>query len=115
MAAPSVLDGLILSELRKGRGVELPAIVQNYEDHAGKVLGISLPYESRPDVTRKVPFDSSDGVVMVAHAMQHEDVHKVTLCSGFAVNVAASGGQDETVILTCAHTLEEVNESYCWS
>lgn len=113
VAAPSVLDALVLSELRKARGVALPAIVQHYEDRSGSVLDDPLPYESRPDKTRRVTFDGTDGVVMVAHAIQHGDAHKVALCTGFVLNVpsessAAEGGESQ-VVLTCAHTLEEVN------
>ena len=93
------------------------------------MLDQPLPYESRPRADRKVNFDRMDvfsesGVVMVAHAIRHQDRHQVALCSGFALNVPArtepngkgkapenrrEGGS--TVIVTCAHTLEEVNLS----
>ena len=114
IAAPSALDALILSQLRNLPGASLPTLVGNFDDHAGHVLDTPLPYESRPNATRRVTFDGSDGVVMVAHAMQHGDAHKVALCTGFALNVPADkeGGENgNTVILSCAHTVEEVNEA----
>ena len=94
------------------------------------MLDQALPYESRPRSDRKVNFDRADvftdsGVVMVAHAVQHQDRHQVTLCSGFALNVpshvdpngkgkAPESGRSESrsIIVTCAHTLEEVNLPY---
>lgn len=112
VTTPSALDALILPELRASRGASLPAIVQNYDDHAGHVLETSLPYESRPNATRRVTFEDSDGVVMVAHAIQHGDAHKIALCTGFALNVVSEGGDNDaghTVVLSCAHTVEEVN------
>lgn len=111
--APSVLDALILSEVRRSRGASLPSLVLNYEDNSGATLETPLPYESRPAQTRRVSFDNSDGVVMVAHAMQSGDAHKVTVCTGFALDVSlpstSPDGDHETVVVTCAHTLEEVN------
>ncbi|KAI0803036.1 hypothetical protein BC629DRAFT_1580963 [Irpex lacteus] len=118
VATPSALDALILSELRASRGVSLPAIVQNYDDHAGHVLETSLPYESRPNAARRVTFEDSDGVVMVAHAIQHGDAHKVALCTGFALNVASEEGDKDaghTVVLSCAHTVEEMRNSQLFS
>ncbi len=112
VATPSALDALILSELHVSHGASLPAIVQDYDDHAGHALETFLPYESRPNLTRRVTFEDSDGVVMVAHAIQHSDAHKVALCTGFALNVASEGGDKDagnTVVLSCAHTVEEVN------
>lgn len=109
VAAPAALDALILSELRASRGAPLSTIVQQYVDHSGHVLDSPLSYESRPDGSRRVRYDDSDGVVLVAHAMQHGDAYKVALCTGFALNVAQDDGNKErTVILSCAHTLEEV-------
>ncbi|KAI0348713.1 hypothetical protein BDW22DRAFT_1319135 [Trametopsis cervina] len=105
------LDALVLSELHKSRGATLPAIVTQYVDNAGHVLQTPLPYESRPDTTRRVAFDSSDGVVLVAHAFRHGDAHKVALCTGFVLNASSSSQNDDggAVVLSCAHTLEEVN------
>ncbi|KAI0085651.1 hypothetical protein BDY19DRAFT_896116 [Irpex rosettiformis] len=111
---PSALDALILSELRSSSGASLPGIVENYNDRAGHVLETSLPYEPRPNATRRVTFNDSDGVVMVAHAIRHGDEHKVALCTGFALNLNSggpSGENENTVILSCAHTIEEMRNS----
>jgi len=113
IAATSILDAPILSELRRSRGATLPTVVQKYLDNAGKTLNTPLPYESRPNGARTVNFDDSDGVVMVAHAIQHGEAHKIALCSGFVLDVAGEpqGGEERTVVLTCAHTLEEMRNS----
>lgn len=120
-AAPSALDALVLSQLRTASAPGLPALIQDYEQNEGFVLEPSLPYESRPTQDRRVSFERSateialdNGVVMVAHAFQHRDRHKVAICSGFVLNVpsvvgATDGAQGDTVVATCAHTLEEVN------
>ena len=70
-----------------------------------------LPYESRPSDERRLKEDEDDGVYLVAHAAQHDDRYKVSLCSGFVLNVPASedGADTGSVLATCAHTLEEVS------
>ena len=78
---------------------------------SGKVLDASLPYESRPNAERKVKFDEAEqNVVMVAHAIRAGDRHKVSVSSGFALNVPskAADGETQSVVLTCAHTFQEV-------
>lgn len=119
-AAPA-LDSLVLSQLRTTPAPGLPALIQDYERNEGYVLEPSLPYESRPAQDRRVSFERpaleaalNNGVVMVAHAFQHRDRCKVAICSGFVLNVppldgAADSAQGDTVVATCAHTLEEVN------
>ncbi|KAF7789876.1 hypothetical protein EIP86_000824 [Pleurotus ostreatoroseus] len=123
IAAPSALDSIVLSQLRATPGPGLPALIHDYERNEGHVLDPSLPYESRPAQERRVSFERADaeaaldtGVVMVAHAFQHQDRHKVAVCSGFVLNVPSSdegadGEQGDIVVATCAHTLEEMRNS----
>lgn len=117
VAAPSTLDALILSELRRTPTASLSALVQQFDDHSGRVLDTSLPYESRPSAERKVRFDGGEqGVVMVAHAVQDGDRHKVSVCSGFPLNVSnpETSEQSQCAVLTCTHTLQEVNRPQAW-
>lgn len=109
LTAPSALDALILSELRNTPKTDLPSLVQQYLDNSGHVLDTSLPYESRPNQKRRAR-DDEDGVYLVAHAAQHDDEYKVSLCSGFMLNVPSEGPSTTagSVLVTCAHTLEEV-------
>ena len=77
-----------------------------------------MKYESRPGPERRVRFGEEgqtveNQVVMIAHALQSRSEHKVTLSSGFALNVQSEGsGEGETFFVSCAHTLEEVSEPY---
>ncbi|KAH9846061.1 hypothetical protein C2E23DRAFT_744986 [Lenzites betulinus] len=89
---------------------------------AGHVLPFSLPYESRPGPARRAAFSdvdpgggaalcSADGALAtVVHVVQDASGaghHRVAYSSGFAVSApGASAG--EAVIVTCAHTLEEI-------
>lgn len=83
----------------------LPDIVAQYETNAGRVLKHVLPYESTPSSARRRGLDS-DKLVLVAHcARSQEGTSKVTLSSVFALDVQ---GEAEDVVVTCAHTLEEV-------
>ncbi|KIP11507.1 hypothetical protein PHLGIDRAFT_124897 [Phlebiopsis gigantea 11061_1 CR5-6] len=111
-AAPTALDALILSELRRMPSASIPSLVRQFDDNAGKVLSVALPYESRPGAERRVRFEENDhSVLMVAHAAQDADRHKVSVCSGFALNVPAEGEESRSVLLTCAHTLQEMRRS----
>ncbi|RPD81810.1 hypothetical protein L226DRAFT_541444 [Lentinus tigrinus ALCF2SS1-7] len=87
---------------------------------AGHVLGASLSYESRPNEERRVQFSpdaananvevstADEGLFMVAHAVQDRTgKHKITYSSGFAVH-APGAPEGQTVLVTCAHTLEEI-------
>lgn len=112
LSAPTALDALILSELRKTPTASLPSLVQQFDSNSGKVLKAPLIYESRPSAEKKVKFVENDNsVVMVAHAAQNADRWKVSICSAFALNAPpeASGGPEQSVLLTCAHTLEAVS------
>ncbi|KAI8995296.1 hypothetical protein BD414DRAFT_410874 [Trametes punicea] len=98
---------------------------------AGHVMDSALPYESRPNAERRVQFSdaavkppststsgsadlsSADGaLVMVAHAVQDSEGkgQKVTYSSGFAVH-APGTPEGEAVLVTCAHTLEEIRHN----
>ncbi|KAI0768470.1 hypothetical protein BD413DRAFT_430127, partial [Trametes elegans] len=102
----------------------LPELVEQYMKRAGHVLPTALPYESRPGAGRRAQFSdiagdaasgaadvsSADGaLVMVAHALQGRAgaPHKVAYSSGFAVH-APGTPEGEAVLVTCAHTLEEI-------
>ncbi|KAI0670087.1 hypothetical protein C8Q78DRAFT_976354 [Trametes maxima] len=90
---------------------------------AGHVLAASLPYESRPGPSRRAQFSASTSapapspgradidraLVVVAHAVQDRRgaAHKVAYSSGFAVRAPGTPA-DEAVLVTCAHTLEEI-------
>jgi len=109
-----VLDSLILQAASNVHKSLLPDIIKQYIDTAGTVLDLSLPYESRPSESRRPSLtnatDSCKDVVMVAHCAQVGSEHKLTLSSGFALNVKdKSNSKSETLILTCAHTLEEAS------
>ncbi|KAI0336004.1 hypothetical protein GY45DRAFT_1239025 [Cubamyces sp. BRFM 1775] len=92
--------------------------------HAGRVLESSLPYESRPNAQRRVHFadiadeaetgsadvSTADGALaMIVHAVQDGNGkgHKLTYSSGFVVH-APGTPEGEAVLVTCAHTLEEI-------
>ncbi|KAJ3508060.1 hypothetical protein NLJ89_g5963 [Agrocybe chaxingu] len=110
---PPLVDSHVLRTASKGRRTTLEEIIKQYVGKAGTVLDISLPYESRPSVTRrpllKDAHDSCKDVITVAHCAQFGREHKITLSSGFALNAEEKEG--ETLIVTCAHTLEEIRQS----
>ena len=124
VAAPATLESLVLARLRTSSAPGLPTLLQQYDANEGRILDTHLPYESRPNTSRSVKFERVDvlaenGIVMIAHAIQYQDRYKVALCSGFALNISpyqvtkssdVDGGQ--IAILTCAHTLEEVNNPF---
>ncbi|GJE85958.1 hypothetical protein PsYK624_020380 [Phanerochaete sordida] len=114
LSAPTALDALILTELRKTPTASLPSLAQQFDDNAGKVLASPLAYESRPSVDRKVSFsENENSVVMLAHAAQDAEHWKVNICSAFAVNApnedAAEPGK--AVLVTCAHTLQAIRHA----
>ncbi|KAF8971582.1 hypothetical protein BDZ97DRAFT_1252714 [Flammula alnicola] len=106
-----VLDARVLQAASKGHKSSLPDIIEQYINTSGTVLDVSLPYESRPSDTRRPHLtdvaESCKNVITVAHCAQVGAEHKITLSSGFALNVAYG----KTLILTCAHTLEEIRQS----
>jgi hypothetical protein len=103
------LDSQILGFASSGR-MALPA--RSYLSNSGQILDSSLLHESRPPDARKVnrrSFDGSD-ILLIAHCVQDGDEHKVTVSSGFALE-APSPRKGESLILTCAHTFEEILRS----
>lgn len=98
----------------------LLSIHKEYRTNAGRALDPQLPYEPRPNVSRRVETSNlqqsgeerlDDGVFLVAHIAVREDGRrKISLSSGFAL---AAGGLEESqgigqCVVTCCHTLEEV-------
>ncbi|KDR84751.1 hypothetical protein GALMADRAFT_287378 [Galerina marginata CBS 339.88] len=112
---PSRLDSHILQATSVGDHTSLPDIIKQYIETSGSVLEASLPYESRPSETRRPKLentpDSCNNVIIVAHCARFGSEHKVILSSGFALNVQGARADYETLILTCAHTLEEIRQS----
>lgn len=90
---------------------ELGRFVREYEQRSATVLQSQLPIEHIPCPTRKVDVSSPDsGSVLIVHALDCGRAGvKKTIGSGFAIQPrpASSLGEDTTV-LTCAHTLEEI-------
>ncbi|KAF9560208.1 hypothetical protein CPC08DRAFT_708260 [Agrocybe pediades] len=114
---PPLLDRRIL--LAAERNLQHPSIyeiINQYVANSGNVVDVSLPYESRPVESRRLNIlnkaESCRNVVTVAHCVQTDMEHKITLSSGFALNVGEGESKgDETMIVTCAHTLEEIRHS----
>jgi hypothetical protein len=103
-----LIDHHVLRAARKGQRTTLPNIIKQYLESSGTVLDACLPYESRPNETRRVGVDHSK-VVTVAHCALVGRDHKITLASGFALNVERAKVNGEMVIVTCAHTLEKAS------
>lgn len=112
----SKVNNLVLTGLQSSNA-SLPSLIKQFETHSGEVLDDSLSYEPTPPIPRRVRFDAEGndcGVFMIAHALQTPKEHKVTLCSGFALNSTRNegSGEDEGVtIVTCAHTFEGARHS----
>lgn len=88
-------------------GPSLQSLVHQYIEQSGCVLASSLPYESRPTDRRRPTFSNGDQVAMIAHCVKDKTgKHEVTVSSGFAL-AAPGADSDGTLIVTCAHTLEE--------
>ena len=108
-SAPRPLDSFILETLAcapsAGR-TALPQLIQQYLDRSGNVLNVQLPYEPCPSPSRRVSFstDTGDDVHIIAHVARENDRSKATVSSGFAVETA----DGMRILVTCAHTLEEV-------
>lgn len=110
------LDSHLLAALRWSvqKGATLGDLSHEFNANTGRVLGMSLPYESTPPLSRRLTFDktgsskSHQGIVMVAHCMSPKDdfspqKSKVKLSSGFVIG--------DGLIVTCAHAFEEVSSS----
>jgi len=110
------LDSHLLATLRWSvqKGATLGDLSREFNANADRVLDMSLPYESTPLLSRRLTFDKTGssgthrGVVMVAHCISPKDdfsprKSKVKLSSGFVIG--------DGLIVTCAHTFEEVSSS----
>jgi hypothetical protein len=107
-APSSALDGHLLSSLSTHTGTSLPDLIRQYTEQSGHVLEASLPYESRPSGSRLPSFEHGSEIAMIAHCVKDcTGESKVTVSSGFAL--AAPGPDDDHLILSCAHTLEEAS------
>lgn len=105
----STLDRFVLDALSATPSVQRPDLshlIRQYLTHSGKVLGTQLAYEPRPSSSRRISFsdNNSCNIHLIAHVVCEGDRNKITLSSGFAVD--SSDGQ--SILVTCAHTLEEV-------
>lgn len=90
--------------------IEAPSLyhlVTEFDRHSRAVLPHELPYESRPSASRRISFSSkANYVFLVAHVAENGLDFHVSVSSGFALNVSPTSGP---LIVTCAHTLEEVH------
>ncbi|CAE7076001.1 unnamed protein product [Rhizoctonia solani] len=93
--------------------IPLSRIHAEYRSHAGRVLDVQLPYESRPNAQRRIKpsSDEDDGIVLVAHLAVTKDGRcRVSLSSGFALDFNA-GGEGEQCVVTCCHSLEGITRT----
>jgi len=110
------LDSHLLAALHWSaqNGATLGDLSHEFNTNSGRILDMSLPYESTPPLSRRLTFDRAGsgktdrGIVMVAHCMSSKDdfdpqKSKVKLSSGFVIG--------NGLIVTCAHTFEEVSSS----
>lgn len=104
----SLLDSMILGALSRLGSSCMPfsRLAEQYVRNSGKVLDAFLPYEPTPTPSRRINFDQyHDAIVVVAHIAVDGSEREISLSSGFAIDVPEHGG---SVIVSCAHTLEEV-------
>lgn len=109
---PMDLNSQLLAALRwpVQKAATLHDLLYEFNANAGRVLRASLPYEPTPPSSRRLTFDKEfsephRGIVMVAHCIsQKDDINlqnaKVKLSSGFVIG--------DGLVVTCAHTFEEV-------
>ncbi|KAJ7042489.1 hypothetical protein C8F04DRAFT_1219148 [Mycena alexandri] len=103
------LDTVLLNSISASQ-TGLGSLIQQYTERSGRVLDSSLRYESRPTDSRRITFDNGNSVAMIAHCLNDGTRrHKVTVSSGFAL--AIPGETNDSLILSCAHTLEEIRRS----
>ncbi|KAF7972673.1 hypothetical protein HWV62_17220 [Athelia sp. TMB] len=85
---PTSIDDHILAALHPGT-YRIPQLINQSQDRAGHVLNFSLPYEPSPASDRRCAVDTptahESAVAMISHCVRRADRHKITLCSGFAV------------------------------
>jgi hypothetical protein len=97
----------------------LHTLYEQYRSRASYVLTDVLEYEGNPASQRRADtshlnvdpkLGMGDGTVLVVHLQQSLDggLQKMTVCSGFAIAVKGEKLRNADVVVTCAHTLEEV-------
>ncbi|KAF8587343.1 hypothetical protein K439DRAFT_1614449 [Ramaria rubella] len=110
---PNELDSQALSVIRRGPSdahTSLKHLIHQYDTRARIVLDTTLAYEHSPPELRRIDFDADDtGVALLAHVAEVDEEHKVTFCSGFAIK--ADEHQTSSLVVSCAHTLEEMRLS----
>lgn len=113
----------IAKTFSRHRLVSIRDLYQQYQNEAGNVIDRVVPYEERPHATKRADYSGltnledfeGDGLVLVVHAQldsTSSHLEKTTVCSGFVVNASISSESQGDTIVTCAHTLEEVNSHY---
>jgi hypothetical protein len=105
------IDAHVLAALPHPGTSSLPELITQYVESSGRALDFSLPYEPSPPANRRTDFDArpeDSAISVIAHCVSDGDVHKVTLCSGFALH-GPGQHEGESLVLTCAHTLEEAS------
>ncbi|KAI0321121.1 hypothetical protein OF83DRAFT_1101206 [Amylostereum chailletii] len=110
----NLIDSFLLTQLANtpsSSRTSLPQLIQQYLDNSSHVLEPHLPYEPQPSPHRRISFDSADTPVhLIAHVVQEGGRSKITLSSGFAIQ--GSGDlKGRNVVVSCAHTLEEIRWS----
>jgi hypothetical protein len=89
---------------------DITTLIGQHLNHSNHMLDVSLPYEPYPSVQRRADRDGEDSaVLMVAHWAQRNDEHKITLSSAFPLEAPAPKS-NESLVLTCAHALEEARQ-----
>ena len=88
----------------------LTTLIRQYTQRAGNIFNhIHLPYESTPAEDKRVKVQDSKDVMHCATDMSDD---KVTVSSGFLLNALQQDSEEnECLVLTCAHTLEEVRHT----
>ena len=109
----SALDPVLMDHLVRTPASSRPSLhslINQYLERSGRVLPSQLPYESTPAPHRRVPATVKDGAVqLLAHVVKEGDRAKVSLSSAFAIQpVSVSDTEAQPIIVSCAHTLEEV-------
>ncbi|WVW85167.1 hypothetical protein I302_107205 [Kwoniella bestiolae CBS 10118] len=90
----------------------------SHRSNISTTLPLILPYESYPDPTRRadpthlVEEHHGDGIVVVIHLVK-ESLNKevdFVVSSGFIIE--PEGSQDEQLVITCSHTLDQISNRY---
>jgi len=106
---PRALDTQVLHELHsQPSATSFAQLLDDYDTNGHAVLNTFLKYEPTPGVSRRIDFENeASGVVGLSHVIDAGEEHKIAFCSGFMVH--AEGYPSEKVVVSCAHTLEEVS------